>query len=83
MDQGNYLAESGVEVWYKDGKWHREDGPAIIYPSGKKEYYLNMNYIEEKDYLKVLNCPLEELPLYINTELAPIVRRRLNHDTNN
>jgi hypothetical protein len=27
--------------WYLDGKYHREDGPAIEYASGHKEWYLN------------------------------------------
>ena len=24
-----------------EGKWHREDGPAIEYPNGTKEWWLN------------------------------------------
>jgi len=92
MRQGKYIDKDGTERWfekdgserwYKDGKWHREDGPAVIYRNGSKEYYLNDKQIKEKDYLKVLNCPIDELPLYINTDCAPLVRRRLNHDTNN
>ena len=27
--------------WYKDGKLHREDGPAVIWDSGHKEWYQN------------------------------------------
>ena len=27
--------------YYKDGKLHRKDGPAIEYPNGDKEWYLN------------------------------------------
>lgn len=30
-----------VVVWIKDGKYHREDGPAIEWPSGNKEWYLD------------------------------------------
>ena len=29
------------QVWYQDGKLHREDGPAIIYTGGRQEWYLN------------------------------------------
>jgi len=71
----------GTESWYRDGKYHREDGPAKIYKDGSKFYFLNGKEIKEKDYLKVQHCPLEELALYINTELAPIVKRRLLNET--
>lgn len=27
-------------AYYKDGKIHKEDGPAVIYKNGKKEYWL-------------------------------------------
>jgi len=102
--QGKYIDGEGNECWYRDGKYHREDGPAmifkdgskhwyknnlrhredgpaIIYPDDTEYYYLEGNRIAKVDYLKVQNCPLEELPLYINTELAPVVRRRLQNAT--
>ena len=28
-------------VWYKNGTYHREDGPAIEYNSGEKFWFLN------------------------------------------
>ena len=31
----------GSKCWYLDGKYHREDGPAIEYPNGTKYWYLN------------------------------------------
>jgi hypothetical protein len=31
----------GTKKWYLNGKLHREDGPAIEYPSGTKEWHLN------------------------------------------
>ena len=31
----------GTRKWLKDGKLHREDGPAIIYPNGTEVWYLN------------------------------------------
>jgi len=81
MRQGKIIDGDGTESWYKDGKLHREDGPARIYQNGARYYYLNGDYIEEKDYLKVQNCPLEELPLYINTDLAPLVKRRFLNES--
>jgi hypothetical protein len=31
----------GDKTWFLNGKFHREDGPAIIYPNGDKEWYIN------------------------------------------
>ena len=31
----------GIITWNENNKLHRTDGPAIIYPSGKKEYWIN------------------------------------------
>ena len=31
----------GDKFWFKDGKFHREDGPAREYADGSKEWYLN------------------------------------------
>jgi hypothetical protein len=28
-----------TKIWYKQGKWHREDGPAIEYSNGDKEWF--------------------------------------------
>ena len=33
--------ENGTKEWYLNGKLHREDGPAIEYPSGNKLWWLN------------------------------------------
>ena len=35
------VVEDGTKKWYKDGKLHRENGPAIEYTSGRKEWYKN------------------------------------------
>ena len=35
------IDEDGVIRWSKDGKVHREDGPAIIFPSGTKQWLLD------------------------------------------
>jgi hypothetical protein len=29
----------GSQFWYKDGKLHREDGPAVIFKNGGKQWY--------------------------------------------
>ena len=30
---------NGTKEWYKEGKLHREDGPAVEYADGTKEWY--------------------------------------------
>jgi hypothetical protein len=41
MKNGKYVIE-GFIYWFKEGKLHREDGPAVIYPGGIKEcWYYN------------------------------------------
>jgi len=31
----------GTKCWTRDGLYHRNDGPAIIYPNGTKKWYIN------------------------------------------
>jgi len=38
---GWYAGENGDSSHYLDGRLHREDGPAIIYPDGSRVWYLN------------------------------------------
>ena len=40
---GEYLViySSGTKIWYLNGKYHREDGPAILWNNGNKHWYLN------------------------------------------
>jgi len=35
------VGANGNEYWYFNGKFHREDGPAIEYADGSKEWWLN------------------------------------------
>ena len=32
---------NGTKRWYLNGKYHREDGPAVEYANGGKEWHLN------------------------------------------
>lgn len=38
-NNGQYIKENGDEEWYKDGKLHRENGPAVIV--NNRNWYLN------------------------------------------
>ena len=40
MKNGMHENKIGTKRWYKDGKRHREDGPAIIRANGNKSWYL-------------------------------------------
>jgi hypothetical protein len=33
--------DDGSRYWYLNGKRHREDGPAVEWPSGTRQWYLN------------------------------------------
>ena len=37
----------GEESWFKDGKWHRIDGPAKIDPNGLEVWYKDGKYYRE------------------------------------
>jgi len=40
-----YEAPNGYKAWYKNGKRHRENGPACEYADGSIEYWYNGNYL--------------------------------------
>lgn len=40
----------GTKYWCQNGKWHRLDGPAIEYPSGTKEWYIDGEYLTEQEW---------------------------------
>ena len=39
--------EHGTKYWCLNGKYHREDGPAVEYAGGNKYWYLNGEYHRE------------------------------------
>ena len=42
------ITADGTKKWYLNGKFHREDGPAIEYADGAKEWYLK-NKLHRED----------------------------------
>ena len=72
-----YLSSDGTKYWFLNGKRHRLDGPAFIGQYGDKHWYLNGVKVQEEEFKKVQECPLRDLPLYLNTNLAPLVKWRL------
>ena len=41
MKNGIHIDEEGNKFWYKNGEFHREDGPAIEYNHGNHCWYKN------------------------------------------
>ena len=51
---------SKIIYYYRKGFYHREDGPAIIYPGGSTYYYLNGKQMTDQEYVL---CRLNDLLL--------------------
>ena len=47
-----FKSSDGTIRYVKDGKLHNADGPALIHPDGKEEYYLNGIFLTKDDYKK-------------------------------
>ena len=62
--------DDGYIFWYLNGKLHREDGPAVEYPSGDKYWYLNGWYIDEEDFNERMAHTVEMTKLY---DLEPMI----------
>ena len=41
---------SGSNYWHFDGRLHREDGPAIEWANGDKEWYLHGEFLTELEF---------------------------------
>ena len=53
--------------WFKNGLYHREDGPAIECADGSKIWYLNDKFYSEQDYkITIRNIKLERVLKKIN-----------------
>ena len=55
MLDGHWIDADGWEVCVKNGRYHREDGPAVIYPNGETNWFINgIEYILD-DWLETNN----------------------------
>jgi len=49
--ESRYINKNGDKVWkLPNGKWHRENGPAIEYYNGGKEWWINDIQYTEQEY---------------------------------
>jgi hypothetical protein len=61
-----FIYPDGTKLWYLNGKLHREDGPAIEYLNGYKEWYLEGEQLTEEEYNRRMN-PVQQLTIeYLN-----------------
>ena len=76
---------AGYTKWtyYHNGYKHRTEGPAEVYIpiSGKPDtyyYYEGMLLVRDLElFHKIRTCPIEDLPLYLNSKFPLIVKDRL------
>ena len=50
MKQGLIEHPNGTKHWYKDGKCHRLDGPAVEHPDGSKCWYIDGKGYTQQEY---------------------------------
>jgi hypothetical protein len=56
LADGSYINERGTIVWYnEEGCYHREDGPAVIYPDGDVEWFIKGEWYSFDDWCIELN----------------------------
>ncbi len=71
---------SGTKVWYKNGLYHREDGPSFIYYNGEKEWWLAGKWIWDSSRSKIdlRNCIIlskETHPEYPTVQVLKYVNK--------
>ena len=51
------VGENGDKRWYLNGKFHREDGPAIEYADGTKYWFINDQPLTEAEFnIRTKSC---------------------------
>ena len=62
--------------WYKEGRLHREDGPAIIGDGGRLEWWINGLKLTEEQYANFLDK--KNLNEKLHTNLVPKHHKKKN-----
>jgi len=47
--------ELRAQTWYKDGKRHRADGPALVVTNGRREYWYEGQYYKNMKIMQTQN----------------------------
>ena len=53
---GMHIGRWGIKRWFKDGQYHREDGPAVIFPDDTKFWWLNDKLYSFDEWLEALDA---------------------------
>jgi len=51
---GCLVDQYGDVAWYKNGRWHREDGPSIEYTDGSKWWHWNGEGLTEQEHRMII-----------------------------
>ena len=65
------------KYWFKDGKKHREDGPAVEKADGTKKWYLNGKKLSErkwKETIKTRNFESPERPQLNESKRRSVIK---------
>jgi hypothetical protein len=58
----SYIDDYGTQEWYINDRFHRTDGPAIIYFNGMKRWYLyGKRFYNNKSYQEAANITDEDM----------------------
>lgn len=68
MRNGLYIDDDGDKEWFKNGKKHREDGPAVIYNDGQQEWWFD-GKLHREDGPAVINKKGEK-GWFLNNEVV-------------
>ena len=60
-------------LWKLNGQFHREDGPAVEYASGSKEWYINDDLLTEDEFNQHTN-PVVEMTI---AEIEQLIGKRI------
>ena len=55
------IGPTGIKRWTLNGTLHREDGPAVEYPDGRKAWYLNNEEVGWERVFRQAKTPEIEL----------------------
>jgi hypothetical protein len=74
-NKGYELVEysKGTKAWYLDGEFHREDGPAIVYFNGNKDWFLYGRSLDKDDFDSIeMVRSMQAYELFTIQELAKL-----------
>ena len=53
-----HICDNGDKYWFLNGKFHREDGPAVEYANGDKTWFLNDARVTEAEHTHRTQKPM-------------------------